>query len=331
MATEDSKDNAAAPDEATAVAADTKVAACTDKVSNIEQADLADKVVVQAVAERLAFFFSDANVRQDYFIRKQLLNEAGEYPHQVTVESLLRFNTIKQHTSSPDVVVLAAKSLNKLQVSEDGKAIGRTDPFTSKLMDENIPVTLYVSNLPIQESDGNVNYEVTTDDVRDLFGSYGPIAIVKLRFRRSDSAEADDDDYDHKKANSNRRRSGSKRRVPLGAALVEFENKDAFEKAAAETLTSKGGEKTETTKKLVLGEKELEVLSLKDYIDSRKKRKEPSSESKGEKREGATEKKEYVPFTLEWKPGCVIQINGLVADTGTFGGHLFLAVQTILF
>ncbi len=56
--------------------------------------------VVKAVAERLKFFFSDANIRQDRFIRNHLLQQNKNDPSGfVPLESLLRFNTIKKLTT----------------------------------------------------------------------------------------------------------------------------------------------------------------------------------------------------------------------------------------
>ena len=77
------------------------------------------------------------------------------------VETLLKFNTIKQHTTKPEVIVKAAQCLSSdlLTVSSDGKAIGRKHPFTSDHTKQNNPLTLVVTNLPIIEE------EVDEDEV----------------------------------------------------------------------------------------------------------------------------------------------------------------------
>lgn len=268
--------------------------------------------LVDDVAERLGFFFSNANVRQDLFIRKLLLGNESEYPHQVPIECLLRFNTIKKFTTDEAVVAEAAKKLSeKLTLSEDGKAIGRVSPFTLKQMDDNIPLTLYVSNLPTKEEDGKQAYAINTDDVRKVFEEYGSIVLVKLRFKRS---EHTDDDDDLAPPTQNNRKAMSKRRFPLGAVLVEFEEAASLEKAAEATITSKAGETVDPKRKLTLGDNELKVCMLRDYIDSRKqktpKSAERAEESAAKKRE-FEEKMEATKFEYDWKPGCVIRVKGL--------------------
>lgn len=295
------------------------------EVPAAEAAPIATTEVVDDVAERLRFFFSDANVRQDFFIRKLLLNDQGEYSHQVLVESLLRFNTIKQHTTDEAVVIQAAKKLSdKLVVSDDEKAIGRVKPFTLELMDDNIPLTLYVNNLPMVEDGDKKKYTVGADDIRKLFEQYGRVVLLKLRFKRAEHSDHDDDDLEPQ-TNGGNRRPAPKRRHPLGAALVEFEDAETFEKAAADVLTSKAEEIVEPKRKLMLGENQLEVCMLKDYIDARKKLKVPKadgetkeagagnakSEAKSGKKRELEEKLEGVEFKMDWKPGCVIRVKGL--------------------
>ena len=100
-----------------------------------------DKKAVDEVKGRLKFFFSDANVRQDNFIRNLLMeNDEGELPNKVPVETLLRFNTIKVYTTNPSVIIKAAKELpDLLNLDDDERAIGRVVPFTESMMDDNIP------------------------------------------------------------------------------------------------------------------------------------------------------------------------------------------------
>jgi RNA recognition motif-containing protein len=265
--------------------------------------------VVDAVAERLGFFFSDANIRQDLFIRRLLLGNEAEYPHQVPIECLLRFNTIKKFTTDEAVVVEAASKITeKLILSDDKKAIGRVKPFTLEQMDDNIPSTLYVSNLPVEDGD-TPKYTVSTEDIRKLFEEYGDIVLVKMRFKKGEHTD-DDDDLKPLTPNS---KPLSKRRFPLGAVLVEFEEVASLEKAAADTLTSKAGEAEEPKRKLKLGDSELQVCMLKDYIDSRKTKHPKSTEKKesSSKKRELEEKLEAVKFEFDWKPGCVIRVQGL--------------------
>jgi len=284
-----------------------------DKTSDApREEEPVDAGAVEAVAERLRFFFSDPNVRQDYFIRKFLMSKYGEYPHQLPVESLLKFNTIKQHTSDPRVVVAAAGTLkDALRVSDDGRAIGRVVPFTPDRMDDNIPLTLLVHNLPLEEGRDD-RYAASAQQIRELFEQYGPITIVKLRFRR-EGDEPDDDvrprysfrdrkrpRHQHQQQHSRRQPSNAPfRKVAVGSALVEFENRESLVKAAAdvvapespvetaaapaeeedkeegkEKVDSKSAETTTTTtqtgpkRKLLLGDRELKAVTLEQYLSS---------------------------------------------------------------
>ena len=265
-----------------------------------------EPAVLDAVAERLDFFLSDANLRQDKFLRKIMMSDDGQYPHQVTPDILLRFNTIKNHTSDPEVVLAAAKTIDRLELSSDGKAIGLKDKFTSEKMDGNVPLSLVVNKLPVRE-DGK-SYDITSDEVRELFTSYGKVTLVKMR-------------YNYPRGDG---KGGERpKRVPSGAAFVEFETKEEQEKASADTLTTRAGETIEPKRKIELKGNTLEVMTLEEHLADlraeRKKEKE-SGEGHGKKRDepGSPSSKGEASsnaFTFDWKPGCVIRLEGLSADS----------------
>ena len=265
------------------------------KVENDKPA-MSEEETLAGVTERLKFFFSDANVRQDNFIRHLLMSPDKCVP----IDQLLKFNTIKQYTLDSGVVKKAAEQLSDLLTVKDD-AIGRVNEFTKDLMSKNIPVTLVVGNLPTEEKEGRVKYVVTNDDLKNMFEGYGHVVLTKLRFGFAQSPDDDVMGFSPGK----RRPKGS--RVPIGSALVEFETTEAYEKAVEDTLTTKENAEVEPKRKLKLGENDLTVLSLKDYIESRKKR-------KPERKDDEKEEEEDVPpptFTVEWKPGCVIKLDGL--------------------
>ena len=287
--------------------------------------------VLDAVKERLRFFFSDPNVRQDAFLRKYLLVKAGEDDNSkakaVPVEALLRFNTIKQHTDSPEVVVQAAKELDSILTVHDndgdGALIGRVDPFTESKIDENIPNTLYLSNLPVEKN----RYKHTPEEIRQLFGDKAStIVLVKFRFGFQEhndvNAPHKNDNEDDILGGSNSPPHKGKPRVPLGACLVEFENLPALEAAAAHTLTSKDdGETLQPTHVLKLGEHHvIEVQLLQDYLTTRrkerKKRKPAEMSAEGTsapKVSGAGNDKDS-KGEIDWKSGCVIQLTGIECE-----------------
>lgn len=278
-----------------------------------------DLKAVQAIKERLKFFFSNANIRQDAFIRKHL-TQADE--KVVPLDVMMRFNTIKKLSEKPAVVLQAAKELSDiLTIDEATCAIGRVVPFTPEMMKENIPLSLRVKNLPVKEEKSEnedkvvKKYNVTVDEIRALFDKYGDVALVKFQWGY------DNEDGDRWNRNENRRKQ------PSGHALIEFHRQEDCEKAAAATLTIKQGEKVEAKEKLVLPANdsrpdpiELDVMLLADYIDAIRNRggKNKSKENKrkrdrDDKEEDGDDENEAKPvkYIVDWKPGCVIKLKGL--------------------
>eukprot|EP00977_Amphora_coffeiformis_P012809 scaffold3240_cov187-Amphora_coffeaeformis.AAC.4 len=263
-----------------------------------EKPAMSEDEAVAGVTERLKFFFSDANVRQDNFIRHKLMSDDKCVP----ISDLLKFNTIKQYTLDSEVVKKAAEKLTDSLVVKDD-AIARVNEFTKDLMDKNIPVTLVISNLPTEEKEGRVKYTATNDELKEMFEGYGTVVLTKFRFGFAQSPDEDVMGF------SPGKRRPKSPRVPIGSALVEFETIEAFDKAVEDTLTTKEGASVEPKRKLKLGENELTVVTLKDYIDSRKKRKAERKDDRDEKEE--EEEAELPTYKVDWKPGCVIKLDGL--------------------
>ena len=253
---------------------------------------MSEEEALAGVTERLQFFFSDANIRQDNFIRHKLMSDDKCVP----IDDLLKFNTIKQYTLDSEVVKKAAEKLSDFLVVKDD-AIARVKEFTKDLMDKNIPVTLVVSNLPTEEKEGRIKYTATNDELKEMFEGYGTVVLTKFRFG---FAQSPDDDVMGSSPGKRRVRAP---RVPIGSALVEFETTEAFDKAVADTLTTKQGATVEPKRKLKLGDNELAVVTLQEYIDSRKKRKPD--------RDDETEAEDLPTYKVDWKPGCVIKLDGL--------------------
>lgn len=272
-----------------------------------------DLKAVAAVKERLKFFFSDANVRQDIFIRKHLMSSDDKC---VPVDALLRFNTIKTHSEKSSVLIHAAKELSEsLVVDEEKMTISRVVPFTKEMMSENVPKSLYIKNLPVNESSGR--YDVKVDELRALFGKYGDVAIVKLKF--AGGPPRNNKNHGHYgPGNGNARRN-----IAIAAALIEFHTQEDLDKAAEATLTTKGGEKVDPKDKITLPESEtrkstieLEVVLLSEHIAMRKEEKSNRETQKRSAPEAkpAVKGKEIPKFTFDWKPGCVIKVRGLPKD-----------------
>merc|ERR1712176_905690 len=90
-----------------------------------------------------------------------------------------------------------------------------------------------------------------------------------------------------------------------------------LEKAAEVTLTTKGGEKVEAKEEIILpisktrdSATHLEVLLLSEHIAMRKENREKGDEKKRKEPEPGDDI--VIPtFTFDWKPNCVIKVNGL--------------------
>ena len=64
------------------------------------------------IVERLEFFFSDANLRMDKFLRGVIMDSyTGGF---VEIETLLKFNTIKKLSTDPAVIAAAAEKIEQL-------------------------------------------------------------------------------------------------------------------------------------------------------------------------------------------------------------------------
>jgi hypothetical protein len=174
------------------------------------------------------------------------------------------------------------------------------------MMDDNIPLSLYVGNLPIAEPEEgkNTQYAVSMDEVRALFEPYGDVTLVKLQFQ--------------KVGGDNDASPAKKKFDPTGGAFVEFETAEQQQKALEDLCAKKDGEAVEPKTKLTLGGNTLDVITLREWIDSKKKINKQSNDA-GAKPGPKKREREEVPepeivvkeFTVDWKPGCVIQVKGL--------------------
>lgn len=275
------------------------------------------------IAERLTFFFSDANLRVDRFMQKQIGRE-DDFGGSLPVETLLKFKSIQKLTTEGEQVLEAAKTMSDFLVVE-GDSIRRKEPMKKSQMDDNIPVSLHVSNLPVEDN----KYTVTALDLRPLFEEYGKVMIVKLKWKpepNSDSNKTEDTSH-YSPPPAGNGNYQKRKMVPAGKCLVEFESADAFEKAAADLV----GEPPK--KVLELKGTTLQVQKLRDWIDARKVEKpknsnkdnggdnhNKNSDSKQDDTKDAAAKRKHEEievkvFTLDWKPGCVIELKGLDAET----------------
>lgn len=256
--------------------------------------------VIPNIAERLTFFFSDANLRADRFMQKQLGRD-DDFGGSITVETLLKFKSIQQYTTEAKTLLEAANTLGDFLVVNDDK-ISRKEPMKKTQMDDNIPVSLHIGNIPVEEN----KYLVTAADLRPMFEVYGKVMIVKLKWKPQ---PVDADDEKNHYSNQQKRKM-----VPAGNCLVEFATVEELEKAVAELV----GEPPKRV--LELKGQTLTVQKLRDWIDARKSekpKKNGKDDDKDDKKDNKrkSEEIEVKVFTLDWKPGCVIELKGLDAES----------------
>jgi hypothetical protein len=266
---------------------------------------------ITALSERLAFFFSNANLRQDKWMRTELQKSGC-----LTLDNLLKFQTIKNISEDKELLKRAANGedsaygerIKKLIVlDEDRGEIRRVESFDWKTMGDGSALSLYVKNIPLAEDEGKgQRYAVSRDDVKALFEQYGRVAIVNLRFGRKD---------------------GEKRATALGKAIVEFEDEQGIAKAIQDLVTAEnenGGDgedvKAEPKTVLELNGSKLEVEKMlphkmfQDKDVKNKRSREEGNEAQCTEDPNVEVKVEFEPVTLDWEKGCVIALTGLNSE-----------------
>ncbi len=252
------------------------------------------------MTERLEFFFSDANLRMDKFLRNIVLDEGSE--GFVEIDTLLKFNTIKNISTDAAVVAEAAALVEspKLKLNEAKTAIARVEKFTSDMLKDNIKVSLRVGNFPTVEKDDGSHYVNTREEVAELFGQFGKVALVRLltSFNRAE-----------------------RKKFAVGKGFVEFASLEGMEKAVAELCVSSDDADAKPKQTLKLGESELTVKTMQAWLDKKAAQRGDESmngsgsspDKKRKSKEGDTNavKVEEINFTLDWKKGCVIDMKGL--------------------
>lgn len=249
------------------------------------------------IVERLGFFFSDANLRMDRFLRQIVLDyHSGGF---VEINTLLKFNTIKKLSTDPAVIAEAVAKVEspKLKLNDEKTSIARVDPFTSEMLKDNVKVSLRVSDLPVKENeDGSGSeYVNSRDEVEKLFSEFGKVALVRLLTY-----------YDKRES----------KRTAVGKAFVEFASMESMEKAVAELCASGSEEKPK--KVLKLGETELRVKTMQQWLDKKAAEKdakdnerETAKRAREEDSAKAQEEIETIEFKLDWKKGCVVTLEGV--------------------
>lgn len=129
------------------------------------------KQLNQSIQKRMEFYFSDANLSKDRFMRNLLEENCGE----VDISVFLKFNKIRELTDNVQDIVKALKKSSLLSVTEDKTKVFRTTPVKEK---ENVDeCTIYVENLPM---------DADHDWLQSIFSQYGKIDYISVpKFKHS--------------------------------------------------------------------------------------------------------------------------------------------------
>lgn len=274
------------------------IAAATDNSNNNDTTTRteSDDVIISSLAERLSFFFSNANLRQDKWMRGQLASSHDG--NSLPLDLLMKFNTVKSITSDKSFLALAAQSDSlKTLITYDGEKeeIRRVVPFDYKTMGDGSRLSLYVKNIPLTEPTTTTTikeeekdkeekeeeevaaeadkfrprYAVSREEVQSLFECYGRIAIIQLRYGRKKDEQhqkkntiVGNEDYEkYTLSSGDTTRGGKGESYPLGVAIVEFDSVEGMENACKDLLISEDT-KTTTTTETKDGEEENAVVAV---------------------------------------------------------------------
>ncbi|KAK3601822.1 hypothetical protein CHS0354_041739 [Potamilus streckersoni] len=184
------------------------------------------KAIYKKIREQMEFYFSDANLHKDRFLKRKMEESADGY---VDLSLFLTFNRIQALTVDVSVLAKAVSHSDFLQLSEDRSSVKRTSPISDP---GNVDArTVYVECLPSS---------VDQDWIRKVFSDCGKIAYISIPRYRST-------------------------KDPKGFAFVEFETEEAALKACEE-LNNPPVEAEDKIGKFPHSNKQLEFLKKKGLL-----------------------------------------------------------------
>eukprot|EP00984_Skeletonema_dohrnii_P026133 scaffold15425_cov141-Skeletonema_dohrnii-CCMP3373.AAC.6 len=254
------------------------------------------EAMTTSLVERLHFFFSNANLRQDKWMRTEMKENGC-----ITLDQLLKFQTIKSISTDKELLVKAAGELKEeITVDADKEELRRVVPFDWETMGDGSHLSLCCKNVPLTEEDKSEGekafygakheYAVTRDELKALFEPFGKVGIVKLRFGRKEG-----------------------KAYPLGMAIIEFENEEGMAKASAELLPKEGEAKEIEIKgnKLTFET----VKPMKCFQKGAKRARDDKKDDNDKQEKEEEEEIKFEPVKVEMVKGCVIALTGLSDET----------------
>ncbi|XP_049741448.1 la-related protein 7 isoform X1 [Elephas maximus indicus] len=166
----------------------------TEKKKDVEKKKRSRvKQVLADIAKQVDFWFGDANLHKDRFLREQIEKSRDGY---VDISLLVSFNKMKKLTTDGKLIARALKSSAVVELDLEGTRIRRKKPLGERPKDED-ERTVYVELLP-----KNVNHSW----IERVFGKCGNVVYISIPHYKS---------------------TGD----PKGFAFVEFETKEQAAKA----------------------------------------------------------------------------------------------------
>lgn len=95
------------------------------------------------IQEQVEFYFSDANLRRDKFLKKKLSESADGF---VPIDVLLTFNRMRSLSEDKEVVVASLANSAILKLSEDKERVARVVPFQEEALDSEDGETTHVTS-----------------------------------------------------------------------------------------------------------------------------------------------------------------------------------------
>ncbi|XP_062518673.1 la-related protein 7-like isoform X2 [Corticium candelabrum] len=125
-----------------------------------------NEVLSSKLQKQIQFYFSDANLRHDRFLRNEISESEGGY---VSVETIAQFNVVKSLAKDLSVVQNAIQQCPDLELSGDGLKVRRISGLPEQRnVDEQ---TIFVDNLPPHADHAMV---------KELFETFGKVDYISL-------------------------------------------------------------------------------------------------------------------------------------------------------
>eukprot|EP00659_Diplonema_papillatum_P020666 gene20666-31844_t len=122
----------------------------------------------QKLGALMSFYFSNGNIMQDKFLLAQVKENEGGF---VQLQTLCTFNKVKSITTDPEDLAKAVAGTKGLELSEDKKAVKRTEPLPEKW--DPIPRSIYAKGDTIEAA--------THEELTEFFAQYGSVNRVTKR------------------------------------------------------------------------------------------------------------------------------------------------------